>query len=60
MPKKTLHGQGLGQETHIQRKIKVVKQHATHKLRQKESNKGEKSPNTPKGISSKVEFPILL
>jgi hypothetical protein len=60
MPNKTLTRQGLGQETHIQRKIEVVKQQETQKLRKKERNKGEKSLNTPKGRSSLVESPILL
>jgi hypothetical protein len=56
----TLIGKGLGQETQIQIKIEVVKQHETHKIRKTKTNEGEKSLNNSKREISLVESQIML
>jgi ribosomal protein L44E len=48
MPKKTLSGKGLSQETHMQGKIQVVKQNETKKLRQIERKSRRKNTQYPK------------
>jgi hypothetical protein len=49
MPKKTLPGQGSGQETQMQRKIKVVKQHATQNSGKQREMKEKNHPIPQKG-----------
>jgi hypothetical protein len=48
MPKKTLPRQGLGQETHIQIKLKDFKKHKTRKFGKTKRNEGEKITKYPK------------